>query len=51
MVKDNRHRTRAVAAGGKEIQINELKSVFNLVTRIQDEVHRYSVNYMHSKTQ
>lgn len=49
MVKDNRHRTRAIAAGGREIQINELKSVFNLITRIQDEVHRYSVNYMHSK--
>ena len=49
MVKDNKHRTRAIAAGGKEIQINELKSVFNLVTRIQDEVHRYSVNYMHTK--
>lgn len=49
MVKDNKHRTRAIAAGGKEIQINELKSVFNLFTRIQDEVHRYSVNYMHTK--
>ena len=49
MVKDNKHRTRAIAAGGKEIQINQLKSVFNLVTRIQDEVHRYSVSYMHSR--
>ena len=49
MVKDSKHRTRAIAAGGKEIQINELKSVFNLFTRIQDEVHRYSVNYMHTK--
>lgn len=49
MVKDNKHRTRAIAAEGKEIQINELKSVFNLVTRIQDEVHRYSVSFMHSR--
>lgn len=49
MVKDNKHRTRAIAAGGCEIQINNLKSAFSLVTRIQDEVHRYSVNYMHSK--
>lgn len=49
MVKDNKHRTRAIAAEGMEIQINELKSVFNLVTRIQDEVHRYSVSFMHSR--
>ncbi len=49
MVKDNKHRTRAIAAQGHEIQINSLKSAFNLVTRIQDEVHRYSVSYMHSK--
>ncbi|MBP3309429.1 MAG: excinuclease ABC subunit UvrC [Ruminococcus sp.] len=49
MVKDNKHRTRAIATGGMEIQINNLKSAFNLVTRIQDEVHRFSVSYMHSK--
>ncbi len=49
MVKDNKHRTRAIAAEGSEIQINELKSVFNLVTRIQDEVHRFSVSFMHSR--
>lgn len=49
MVKDNKHRTRAIAAEGREIQINKLKSAFMLVTRIQDEVHRFSVSYMHSK--
>ncbi|MBQ8297931.1 MAG: excinuclease ABC subunit UvrC [Ruminococcus sp.] len=49
MVKDSKHRTRAVATGGREIQINNLKSAFMLVTRIQDEVHRYSVSFMHSK--
>ena len=49
MVKDNKHRTRAIATGGREIQINGLRSAFDLVTRIQDEVHRYSVSYMHSK--
>ncbi|MCM1314901.1 MAG: excinuclease ABC subunit UvrC [Prevotella sp.] len=49
MVKDNKHRTRAITSGGNEIQINNLQSAFNLVTRIQDEVHRYSVSYMHSK--
>lgn len=49
MVKDNKHRTRAIAAEGHEIEINELKAVFNLVTRIQDEVHRFSVSFMHSR--
>jgi excinuclease ABC subunit C len=49
MVKDNKHRTRAIAAEGSEIQINNLHSAFMLVTRIQDEVHRYSVSFMHSR--
>jgi len=49
MVKDDKHRTRAIATGGREIQINSLRSVFDLVTRIQDEVHRYSVSFMHTK--
>ena len=49
MVKDSKHRTRAIAAEGREIQINNLKSAFMLVTRIQDEVHRYSVSFMHSR--
>ena len=49
MVKDSKHRTRAIATGGKEIQINSMRSAFDLVTRIQDEVHRYSVAFMHSK--
>lgn len=49
MVKNDRHRTRAIASGGREIQLNNLQTAFMFVTRIQDEVHRYSVNYMHSK--
>lgn len=49
MVKDDKHRTRAIAAGGREIQINNLQAAFNLVTKIQDEVHRFSVSYMHSR--
>ena len=49
MVKDSKHRTRAIATGGGEIQINGLRSAFSLVTQIQDEVHRYSVKFMHSK--
>ena len=49
MVKDDKHRTRAIAEGGKEIQINNLQAAFNLVTKIQDEVHRFSVSYMHNR--
>lgn len=49
MVKNDKHRTRAIASGGREIQLNNLQTAFMFVTRIQDEVHRYSVSYMHSK--
>ena len=49
MVKDSKHRTRAITTGGKEIQISGFKSAFNLLTQIQDEVHRFSVDYMHRK--
>lgn len=49
MVKDNKHRTRAIATGGSEIAINENKAAFMLLTRIQDEVHRYSITYQRQK--
>lgn len=49
MVKDNKHRTRAIATGGGEISVSGTQTAFHLLTRIQDEVHRYSVAYMHSK--
>ena len=43
LVKDSKHRTRAVATGGGEISLTKSRSAFNLVTRIQDEVHRYAI--------
>lgn len=49
MVKDNKHRTRAITTGGNEITINDAKSVFNLVTNIQDEVHRFSITFQRTK--
>lgn len=49
MVKDSKHRTRAIATGGGEISVTGTQSAFQLLTRIQDEVHRYSVAYMHRK--
>ena len=51
MVKDNKHRTRAIATGGAEISVTETKAAFMLLTRIQDEVHRYSITYQRSKHQ
>ncbi|MCH5349470.1 MAG: excinuclease ABC subunit UvrC [Oscillospiraceae bacterium] len=49
MVKDNNHRTRAIATSGAEISISGTKSAFMLVTRIQDEVHRFSITYQRKK--
>ncbi|MEG1778240.1 MAG: helix-hairpin-helix domain-containing protein, partial [Angelakisella sp.] len=45
MVKDTHHRTRAISAGNEEIAIGQNRGVFALVTSIQDEVHRYSIEY------
>lgn len=49
MVKDNKHRTRAIAHDGGEITINDNRSVFTLVSEIQEEVHRFSIGYHRKK--
>ena len=49
MVKDNRHRTRAIAQDGGEIEIRSNRRVFTFVSDIQEEVHRYSVAYHHAR--
>jgi len=49
MVKDSKHRTRAIAFGGGEIEINSHRSAFTLVSSIQEEVHRFAVSYHHNK--
>lgn len=49
MVKDNRHRTRAISGDGGEIAINSKRQVFTLVSEMQNEVHRFSVAYHHQK--
>ena len=46
MVKDDRHRTRAlVTPDGKEIAIDSQQSVFALIGNIQEETHRFAINY------
>ncbi len=46
MVKDDRHRTRAlVTAEGEEIAIDSNPSVFALVGNIQEETHRFAITY------
>ena len=46
MVKDDRHRTRAlVTPDGKEIRIDSQQAVFALVGSIQEETHRFAVNF------
>lgn len=45
MVKDSKHRTRAITTEGAEIQIASAMQVFRLITQIQDEVHRFSITF------
>lgn len=49
MVKDNKHRTSAISTGGGRIEFNAKRKAFSLVTQIQDEVHRFSVEYHRKK--
>ncbi len=49
MVKDSKHRTSAISTGGGRIDFNARKKAFQLVTNIQDEVHRYAVAYHRKK--
>ena len=49
MVKDGKHRTRAIATSGGEIAFTSKRAAFALCGTIQEEVHRYSVAYHHKK--
>lgn len=46
MVKDDYHKTRALCTEDEEIAIAREQQVFQLIYRIQEEVHRYSVTRM-----
>ncbi|MCL1846047.1 MAG: excinuclease ABC subunit UvrC [Defluviitaleaceae bacterium] len=45
MVKDERHRTRGIFFENKEITLPRHGEGFKLLTRIQDEVHRFALEY------
>lgn len=45
MVKDDHHRTRGVYYNNEEIAIDKHSEIFKLVTRIQDETHRFAIEY------
>lgn len=45
MVKDSKHRTRAIATTGGDISIKSNRREFTLITNIQDEVHRFAISY------
>ncbi len=49
MVKDNSHRTRAIASNGGEIAISSKRQAFTLVSAIQEEVHRFAISYHRAK--
>lgn len=54
MVKDDHHRTRGLFFHNKEIPIDTHGQGFRLITRIQDETHRFAIEYhklIRSKTQ
>ena len=45
MVKDDHHRTRGVYFNNIEIPINKSGEGFRLITRIQDEAHRFAITF------
>lgn len=54
MVKDDNHRTRGLFYDNKELPIDKSSELFRLITRIQDETHRFAIEYhrnLRSKSQ
>ena len=45
MVKDDYHRTRGLYFHGAEVPLDERSEGFRLITRIQDEAHRFAITY------
>ena len=45
MVKDDNHRTRGLYYNNKEITFPRNSEVFGMITRLQDEAHRFAITY------
>jgi excinuclease ABC subunit C len=45
MVKDDNHRTRGLLYNNEEIPLDHSSEAFKLITRIQDETHRFAIEY------
>lgn len=50
MIKDDRHRTRALVGTNGEIELKRLRSAFTLVSSIQEEVHRSAIGFHHRRS-
>lgn len=48
MVKDDHHRTRGLYFNNVEIPIDRGSEAFKLITRVQDEAHRFAIEYHRS---
>lgn len=48
MVKDDSHRTRGIYFNNREIPVDTSSEGFRLITRIQDEAHRFAIEYHRS---
>ena len=51
MVKDDHHNTRGLYYNNVEIPISRTSEMFKLITRIQDEAHRFAIEYHRSLRQ
>jgi excinuclease ABC subunit C len=54
MVKDDNHHTRGLYYNNRELPIDKSSELFKLITRIQDETHRFAIEYhklLRNKTQ
>lgn len=48
MVKDENHRTRGIIYNDVEVDLHNYKELFKLITKIQDETHRFAIEYHRS---
>ncbi|NLK74539.1 MAG: excinuclease ABC subunit UvrC [Clostridiales bacterium] len=51
MVKDDNHRTRGLYYNNRELPIDKSSELFKLITRVQDETHRFAIEYHRSLRQ